>query len=344
MSNEKKIAIVLLNLGGPDKIESVKQFLFNLFYDKHIVQLPNPFRFLVAKIISSLRNKSSQKIYNKIGGKSPILFQTTLQAEALRIKLKNKLLHPYKIFIAMRYWNPLIHEVVLQIKEYQPSEVILLPLYPQFSTSTTLSAIEEFKNSLLKNNFSVLLKTVCCYQVNKGLVDGYSSIIKNCTNDFSNTVLLFSAHGLPKKFITQGDPYQWQIENSVKSIIKKLNVKGLHWKISYQSKIGPLKWLEPDTKSEIICAAKSKKNIIIVPISFVSEHVETLVELDIDYFNIAKHYGVSYCRTETVGVNDFFINGIANIVLKAISSNDDVISGNCSKICPQKFIQCIYKR
>ncbi|KJV56101.1 ferrochelatase [Orientia chuto str. Dubai] len=343
MSKKNKTAIVLLNLGGPDKISEVKQFLFNLFYDKYIIQLSNPWRFLLAKAISLIRNKSSQKLYEKIGGKSPILPQTILQSEALRATLKNKLLHPYEVFVAMRHWSPMINEVVLQIKEYQPEKVILLPLYPQFSISTTLSAIEEFKNSLLRNNFDLLVKTVCCYPVNTALVDGYSNIIKSYTNNFSNSILLFSAHGLPKKFITQGDPYQWQIEISVQSIVKKLNVEGLNWKISYQSKIGPLEWLKPDTKSEIIYAAKNKKNIIIVPISFVSEHVETLVELDIEYSDIAKNYGVSYCRIKTLGVDSFFIDGLADLTLKAIDSNNDVISGSCGRICPQKFIQCIHK-
>ncbi len=341
MSKIKRTAIVLFNLGGPDKTESIRPFLFNLFYDKHITRLPNPLRFIISQIISYAREKTAHKIYNYIGGSSPILHQTKLQLKAISLEL-SKRLKEYKILIAMRYWHPLTNEATQQIKEYQPNQIILLPLYPQFSTSTTLSSINEFKKLASINYPNIPIKTICCYPTNNGFINSYSALIKNCIKDFKNTILLFSAHGLPEKFIMQGDPYQWQIEQSVYAIIRNLQIKNLNWKICYQSRIGPIKWLKPDIEKEITTASKNKKNIVVIPISFVSEHVETLVELDVKYARIANYYGVKYYRVPTTGVNSLFIKGLAKMIFKFVNKEGNVVSsGNGNRICPSSFIKCI---
>lgn len=349
---QKKIAIVLFNLGGPDNLGSVKKFLFNLFYDKSIINLPNPLRFIIAKIISIIREKKSQQLYSLIGGKSPILYETELQKLAITEKLKQILPEEFAIFIAMRYSMPDSQEAVNRIIEYNPSELILLPLYPQFSTTTTKSSIENIKALLSKSNLrQIPIKTICCYPLDNYFINSHSFLIKKSLEKLKNKEnyrILFSAHSLPEKIIRLGDPYQWQIEKTVEKILSEINITNLDYKIVYQSKIGPVKWLGPDTKDEIEKAGCENKSLIIVPIAFVSEHVETLVELDIEYINIANKYGIEYIRVPTLGTNNLFINSLASMIFNLIhhDNNQDVdnltVSSINEKICPPQFTNCLY--
>jgi ferrochelatase len=344
---KKKVAVVLFNLGGPSDLKSVKQFLFNLFFDKAIINLPLPFRWIVAKLISSRREKTAKQIYSQIGGKSPILENTFLQSEALQTRLDK--IGDYKVFTCMRYTSPRAKEVVKLIKECEPNEIILLPLYPQFSTTTTLSAIKEFKSYL---THELPIKVICCFSTENNFIIGHVNLIKKIIDTLGNRNfrILFSAHGLPEKIINKGDPYQYHVEKTSEEVIKSLqkeNYTNIDFSVCYQSRVGPLKWIGPSTESEIIRACKDNKEIILVPISFVSEHSETLVELDIEYKELAKRNGcLGFHRIEALGTNYNFIDTLEQLVLNAeynyVDKNPktEIFSYLGKRFCPREFCNC----
>lgn len=340
----KKTAIVLFNLGGPDKLSSVKPFLFNLFFDKNIITLPLFLRYFIAKIISSRREKIAKEIYKNIGGKSPIVEETQKQIEALKAELNISADFEFELFMCMRHWHPMSDEIVEKIENYLPDEVILLPLYPQFSTTTTGSSIEDFQDKMKKKKINTTCKTICCYPFEENFLKAHAELITNAIDkikDKNNYKILFSAHGLPQKIVDSGDPYQWQIENTVASVIKLLDIKKLDYKITYQSRVGPLEWLKPDTEEEIKRTSAEKKEIIIVPIAFVSEHVETLVELDIEYKAIAEKHDVNYVRVPTLSVNKLFIESLSEIIIRASKKEGSfLLSSKMTKTCPGNFEKC----
>jgi len=340
----KKIAIVLFNLGGPDSLESVKPFLFNLFFDKYIIRLPAFFRYFVAWIISSKREKIAKDIYKSIGGKSPIIEETQKQIDALKKVLKSDLIADFEVFMCMRHWHPMSTEIVDKIEKYSPDEIILLPLYPQFSTTTTGSSIEDFTTKLKKKAIKADLKTICCYPKDDNFIKAHADLVIKAIDkikDKGNYRILFSAHGLPKNIVAEGDPYQWQIENTVNAVLDELDYKNIDYKVTYQSKVGPLEWLDPDTESEIKLAVEQRKELIIVPIAFVSEHVETLVELDIEYKEMADKYSINYIRVPALSVHELFINSLKNIIIKASQKEGSfLLSSNMSRICPGDYKNC----
>lgn len=353
IASKKRVAIVLLNLGGPANLAAVKKFLFNLFYDRAIINIANPFRYIFAKIISITRNKKSQAIYSLVGNKSPILEETERQKLAITKKLQQIMDENFKIFTAMRYFHPYAKEVIAQINNYGPSEIILLPLYPQYSSTTTGSSIKDFLANFYKKiniDFQqVPIKTICCYPFDDEFINSHLELIKESLKNLKNKEnfrILFSAHALPVKIIKSGDPYQWQIEKTVENIISRLNIDNLDYLITYQSRVGPVEWLKPSTENEIEKAGKENKAIIVVPIAFVSEHVETLVELDIEYNNIASKYEIEYIRVPALGINGAFINSLAKMILKLINQNHNeqrenlIVSSINKKICPRKFTIC----
>lgn len=345
----KKTAIVLFNLGGPDSLKAVKPFLFNLFNDKNIITLPSFFRYLLAWFISSRRENTAIDIYSKMGGKSTILEETLNQASALKSELTNKIKNEFDIFVCMRHWHPMSSEVISRLEVYKPDEIILVPLYPQFSTTTTASSIEEFTK--IKNKSSVkdvVAKTICCYPQDDNFAKAYADLITNAIDkvkDKNNYRILFSAHGLPKKIIDSGDPYQWQVESSVNAVIDQMPFEGFDYKITYQSRVGPLEWIGPSTEEEIESAVKQRKELVIVPIAFVSEHSETLVELDIEYKNIADKSGVNYIRVPTLSINKLFIKSLSEIILKAQDKEGEFLaSSSLSRICPGNFTKCLCRK
>ncbi len=332
-----KSAVILFNLGGPDKLESVEPFLFNLFNDPAIISIPSIIRYPLAKFISKRRAPIAKNIYKEIGNKSPILELTLKQAESLEKFLITK--GDYKCFVVMRCWHPRAYEVVKQVKKYNPDEIILLPLYPQYSASTSGSSIEEWKDICKKENYKVKTKIVCCYPTESNFLESHVNLIKKTlkTLDNKNFKLIFSAHGLPENKIKKGDPYQWQIEKTVEGIMSKLSSENLDFLISYQSRVGPLKWIGPSTDDVIIKYSKEKKGIIIVPVAFVSEHSETLVELDIEYKKLAEKNGCAfYKRVPALGIEENFIKGLAEMVLQKKTRGNFV----SSIMCTNKFIKC----
>jgi len=336
----KKTAVILMNLGGPASLDGVKPFLFNLFYDQAIIRLPNPFRWIVAKLISSKREKTAKEIYAQMGGKSPILTETIKQKTGLEKNFGDEV----KFFISMRYTSPRSFEITKEISEYNPDKILLLPLYPQFSSTTTDSSIKDMMNELAKVGLKEKTTSICCYFTSEKFIESHVKKITKTISKLKNNNfrVLFSAHGLPEKVIKDGDPYQWQIEETVKNIVSRLGLKNLDYKITYQSRVGPMKWLEPYTEKEIENTCKEGKALVIVPIAFVSEHSETLVELDIEYAEIAKKYNTEYLRVPSLGECKIFISALEEVIKKFIQGkNLLVFSEKQARICPENFTNCI---
>ena len=337
-----KKAIILFNLGGPDKIENVEPFLFNLFNDPAILNLPTFLRYPLAKLISNRRAPVAKKIYEELGGASPILKLTKEQSDALEKKInQDQEIDEYKCFIVMRCWHPRAEQVIKEVQFFDPEEVILMPLYPQYSAATSGSSIKEWKDVCKKNQYKVKTSTICCYPTDQNFVKAHTKEILKKIKDLKNFKLIFSAHGLPEKNIKKGDPYQWQVEQSVKKIVEELNIENLDWILSYQSRVGPLKWIGPSTEDIIIKNSKIGKHIVLVPIAFVSEHSETLVELDIEYKELADVNGCkNYTRVPALGTNEDFIKTMSDLIIKKneYEFNDGLYPPKIQ--CPLEFKKC----
>ena len=315
----RKIAIVLFNLGGPDNQSAVQPFLFNLFYDPSIIDLPNPFRYLLAKLISSRRAPVARHVYEQMGGGSPILPNTEAQARALEAALGD--LGTVKCFIAMRYWHPFTEDTAQAVKDWGADEVVLLPLYPQFSTTTTASSFRVWKATAGKIGLTAPTREIRAYPAEPGFIAAVAEITQQAIAAARAEApgrqlqIIFSAHGLPQKIVDKGDPYVSEVEASVAAIVSSMNLPKSDWVLAYQSRVGPLKWVAPATDVTIEEAAKAGKAIVVVPVAFVSEHSETLVELDLEYGKLARDHGAAaYVRAPTVSVHPAFIGGLANLV------------------------------
>ncbi|HEY3947947.1 ferrochelatase [Phenylobacterium sp.] len=314
----KKLAVVLFNLGGPDDMKAVKPFLFNLFRDPSIIQLPAVARLPLAALIATTRSKMATANYARMGGASPLLPETQAQAGALEAALKAKAPElGARCFIAMRYWKPFAAETARQVAAFAPDEIVLLPLYPQYSTTTTASSLKDWLSVYKGPGRS---RTVCCYPTAQGLIEAHVQAIGAAwvsAGSPPNLRLLFSAHGLPQRVVEAGDPYQAQVEATAAAIAQRLPQLA-DWRVCYQSRVGRLAWLGPSTDDEIRRAGAEGKGVLVAPIAFVSEHVETLVELDHDYAKVAREAGCSpYLRVRTPGVQADFIAELAKAVLEA---------------------------
>lgn len=357
MEKKRKIAVVLFNLGGPDSPEAVKPFLFNLFNDKAIISAPKPIRWMIAKLISTRRAPIAREIYKELGGASPLLTNTIDQAKALDIDLNKKSPKNVsaKCFISMRYWHPFVDKTVKEVKDWEADEVVLLPLYPQFSTTTSESSIHSWKQAAIAQGVLKPTRAVCCYPTSDGFIKAVSDLTEASldglrANGIDKDVrILFTAHGLPKKIVDGGDPYQWQVEETAKAIAESLKEKisefeNSDWRTCYQSRVGPLEWIQPYTEDEIQQAGNDGKSLVIVPIAFISEHSETLVELDIEYKELAEEAGVkNYARVSTAGIHPAFISCLSDLVLKQVNQDglNHIYSDKISKICPAKYGRCI---
>jgi protoporphyrin/coproporphyrin ferrochelatase len=336
--SQRRVAVVLFNLGGPDKPAAVRPFLFNLFRDARIIAAPTPVRLAIAALISTTRTKSAQANYALMGGGSPLLPETIKQARALESKLAPTEDQLFKVFVAMRYWHPFAGETAAEVKAWGADDVILLPLYPQFSTTTTASAVDVWSKVS-----PAPTRTVCCYPANSHLIRAHAEAIESAWRDAGspeNPRVLFSAHGLPQRVVDAGDPYQWQVERTAAAVSALLPAA---WEksVCYQSRVGPLKWLGPSTEEAIAQAAEDQRGVIVSPIAFVSEHIETLVELDIEYAEKAKHLGLPYyLRAPALGVAELFIDGLAGLVRKALLRGCSAHSEGGSRLCPERFGAC----
>ncbi|MGB8275564.1 MAG: ferrochelatase [Alphaproteobacteria bacterium] len=340
-----RTAVVLFNLGGPDSPEAVRPFLFNLFNDKAIIGAPAPIRFVLASLISTRRAPVAREIYSHLGGGSPILANTQAQAEALSRELDHGP-GEYEVFICMRYWHPRSEAVVAAVKKYGPSDVVLLPLYPQYSTTTTGSALADWSRAAGKTGLQAPTRGPCCYPTLPGFIEAVADGVKvaiAAAKDATSAPIrvLFSAHGLPKRIVAAGDPYQWQVERTAAAVVERLGMPGLDWVVCYQSRVGPLEWIGPATDEEIGRAGRDGVAAVVAPVAFVSEHSETLVELDIEYGKLARLAGVpAYVRAPTVGTAPPFIRGLASLVRDAKAAGPGVHRPKAEERCPAPHLRC----
>ncbi len=338
-----KVAVVLFNLGGPDSPEAVEPFLRNLFSDPAIINLPAIIRLPLARFIAKRRAPIAREIYNHIGGRSPIFEETRKQADALAAVLTDGEVEA-KAFIAMRCWHPFSDGAARAVKAYKPDRIVLLPLYPQYSTSTTASSVKDWHRAARKAGLTTPTSRVCCYPWEPGFVAASAAHIRTAMEGAPENVsyrLLLSAHGLPKRTIQRGDPYQWQVEQSARAIVKALAMPQLEPVVCYQSRVGPLEWIGPATDAEIRRAGADGKGVIAAPIAFVSEHSETLVELDIEYRKLAVESGVpDYRRAATAGAHPAFIDGLAGLVRAALDGK--TVTCGDGRICSPALLRCGY--
>ena len=342
-----RLAVVLFNLGGPDAPGSVEPFLFNLFNDSAIIGAPGPLRWLLARIISRRRGPEAAEIYGKLGGKSPLLENTRLQAEALHALLGDS--ESARVFIAMRYWHPMSLETAEAVKAFAPDEVVLVPLYPQFSSTTTGSSFAEWRRAAAAVGLVAPTRAVCCYPAEAGFVGAAAELarvgIAEAAAAGRPPRVLFSAHGLPQRVVESGDPYQWQVEQTVAAVVAGLAMEDLDWSICYQSRVGPLKWIGPEIGAELERAAADGVPVVVVPVAFVSEHSETLVELDIQFRDKARELGLTaYVRVPTVSTRHAFIEGLANLIDAVRRGAPGVCARPGGRVCPAPLGRCSFGR
>jgi ferrochelatase len=319
----EKIGVVLLNLGGPDSLDAVEPFLYNLFCDPDIIDFPGAFLFRkrLAKLISSRRHLRVQKQYAQIGGKSPLKDHTLKQAALLEEKLNEVFLA--KVYVAMRYWNPSTDDALDAIERDGIKRVILLPLYPHYSKATTVSSMKEWENRLKERHGRLDLDTtlIDAYYDHPTYIDAFVERINQAfervpTERRDDIHILFSAHGTPMKLVREGDPYSDHIKKTVEAIVRQGGITH-DYSLCYQSKVGPLKWLTPSTPDTIKeLAEKGVKNMLVVPVAFASDHLETLFEVGIEFRHMAEAAGVEHFEV-TIGLNDSakFIDALAQLVI-----------------------------
>lgn len=344
-----RVAIVLFNLGGPDKPESVRPFLINLFTDPAILRVPFFVRPWLARIIAYARTKPATENYAQLGGKSPLLELTQLQARALEAALPDL---EAKCFVAMRYWHPFSLQAAREVKAWDPDEVVLLPLYPQYSTTTTGSSLTAWRDAAARVGLVKPVTTLCCYHSDTGFAAATAALVRaslaKARAELAPGVplrVLFSAHGLPEVIISGGDPYQYQVEQTVAAVLRQLAMPGLDARICYQSRATPQKWIGPSTEHEIEQAAKDQTALLVVPIAFVSEHSETLVELDIEYREVAERLGVpGYFRTPAQNADAAFIAALASLVRHSRAQGSGLCSYGKGRTCPAAHSDCPHAR
>lgn len=346
----ERVAIVLFNLGGPDQPASVRPFLVNLFKDPAILRVPAFVRPLLARLIAYRRVKAATANYALLGGKSPLLDLTEAQGRALEAALEAA---PSGIearcFIAMRYWHPFSAEAARAVRDWRPDRVLLLPLYPQFSTTTTGSSLLAWQDAAAQAGLAAPTTALCCYYADQGFAEATAAEVRRAYDDAraagSSPRVLFSAHGLPEVIVKAGDPYQHQVERTVAAVVRAMGVPGLDWRVCYQSKATPQTWLSPSTDDEVRQAGADKVPVLVVPIAFVSEHSETLVELDVEYRDLAHEAGVpAYYRAAAQNSDPAFIAALADLVRGALARGPGLCSYAGKRTCPRRFGDCPHAR
>ena len=341
MAGRRRIAVVLFNLGGPDGPAAVQPFLFNLFNDPAILEVPAILRWTLATLISRGRTKSATANYALMGGGSPLMPETLRQATALETALAASLGDAeIKIVIAMRYWAPFSGEAAKAVADFAPDEIVLVPLYPQYSASTTGSSLKAWHEAYRGKG---QVHALCCYPTLAGFVEAHASRIEEAWTQAGSPEgvrLLFSAHGLPERMVQRGDPYESQIEATAAAVAQRLGPRWRDWRVCYQSRVGPMKWLGPSTLDAIETATGEGLGVVIAPIAFVSEHVETLVELDHDYAAKASALGCpAYVRVPALGIEAAFVAGLAGAITRAVNGPTGIHPGS-GFVCAASWGKC----
>jgi ferrochelatase len=347
-SAARRVAIVLFNLGGPDRPESIQPFLENLFTDPAILRVPGFIRPWLGRFIAKRRTPAATENYAVLGGRSPLLDLTNDQARALEAALAQEPGTEFRSFVAMRYWHPMTEEAARAVQAWQPDEILLLPLYPQFSTTTTGSSVTEWTAVCARIGLSVPTTTLCCWHSDDGFLHATAALVRKAYDDARAGLpddvplrILFSAHGLPETIVKRGDPYQWQVERTVAGVVEALDMPGLDTVVCYQSRVTPQKWIGPSTEAELERAAHDKVAVLVCPIAFVSEHSETLVELDVEYRDEAVKMGVpGYFRVPAQNSDAAFIASLAGLVRHARGSGRSLCSFAGARQCPKLHRDC----
>jgi ferrochelatase len=345
----QKVAIVLFNLGGPDRPEAIKPFLVNLFRDPAILRVPGFIRPLLARVIARARLKPATENYALLGGRSPLLGLTEKQARALEAALPDM---EARCVIAMRYWHPFSEAAVREVQAFDPDHVVLLPLYPQFSTTTTGSSLSAWRNAAARLGLVKPTTAVCCYHSDSRFVAATAALVQAAIAearaklpDGAALRVLFSAHGLPEVIVRSGDPYQYQVERTVSGVVSRLAQPDLDWRVCYQSRATPQRWIGPSTDDTIREAGQESVAVLVVPIAFVSEHSETLIELDIEYRELAEREGVpAYFRCPTQNADAGFIEALAGLVRGALARGPGLCSFAGGRTCPRPHADCPHAR
>jgi ferrochelatase len=346
-----RLAIVLFNLGGPDSPAAVRPFLTNLFTDPAILRMPGPLRKVLGRIIALRRTKAATANYAILGGRSPIRELTEAQGQALQQELAGED-KEVRCFVAMRYWHPFAAEAAQQVKDWGADEVVILPLYPQFSTTTTGSSMDDWQAECARIGLDLPTKTLCCFHSDEDFAGATAAMVQQAYDAARAEVpegtglrLLFSAHGLPETIIRQGDPYQWQVERTVAAVVRQLDIPGLDHGICYQSRVTPQKWLGPSTEQALEMAAHDRTAVIISPIAFVSEHSETLVELDVEYKELADKLNLpGYYRVPAQNSDPGFIQSLAGLVRRVRAGERRLCSFAGARQCPKAHTGCPHAR
>jgi len=345
-----RVAVVLFNLGGPDRPESVRPFLYNLFSDPAIIRVPAPMRQLLAWLITWRRTPIAAENYAVLGGRSPLLELTEEQAAELGRALAPEL--DARVFVCMRYWHPMSDETAGAVRAWGPDEIVLVPLYPQFSTTTTGSSLDAWRDAAARAGLVAPTRVLCCYHSDPGFVSATAAMVREsyikarAELDPALTLrVLFSAHGLPESIVAKGDPYQWQVEKTVGAVVEAMGVEGLDHVVCYQSRVTPQKWIGPSTEDELKRAGQDRVAVLVVPIAFVSEHSETLVELDVEYREEAEEFGVpAYFRSPAQNSDPGFIGALADLVRHAREGERSLCSFRGARTCPRAAKDCPHAR
>ena len=340
-----KTAIVLFNLGGPDEPEAIKPFRVNLFSDPAIIRAPIFIRFWLARLIAASSSKAAVENYERMGGRSPLLDLTTQQANALETELSDI---GAKCFIAMRYWHPFAAETVRQVKEYAPDRILLFPLYPQFSTTTTGSSLRDWHEQAAKGGLVAPTTSLCCFYDDADYAASIAALVdeeivkaRAALTPGAKLRLLFSAHGLPESIVKAGDPYQAEVEASVAAVMARLADTDVEHVVCYQSRATPQKWISPSTIEAIERAGADQIAVILVPIAFVSDHIETLVELDIENAELAHEKNVpGYFRAKVPNSDPAFIAALAGLARRAVAHGDGLCSHKGGRACDVSHTDC----
>lgn len=342
-----RVGVLLLNLGGPEKPEDVRPFLFNLFSDPEIIRLPQPWlQKPLAWMISTLRAKKSQENYKRIGGGSPLRRITEEQAQALQARLREQG-QDATVYIGMRYWNPFTEEALARIKADRTEQLVILPLYPQYSISTSgssfrlLEQLWQKDSSLQTIDYTVIPSWYQSPGYLKAMAQLIARELDRCPHP-EQAHVFFSAHGVPVSYVEEaGDPYQREIEECTRLIMQTLG-RSNPYTLAYQSRVGPVEWLKPYTDDALKdLAEQGVKDLVVVPISFVSEHIETLEEIDIEYREVAEEAGIkTFQRVPALNTDPTFIDDLATLVNDALVAPhrafSDVVSSEKVKLYPQE--------
>ncbi|MCF3946313.1 ferrochelatase [Acidiphilium iwatense] len=348
-ASDRRIAIVLFNLGGPDGPEAIKPFRVNLFSDPAIIRAPWFIRFWLARRIAAAAQQKAEQGYALMGGKSPLLELTRRQADALEAGLPGA-----KCFVAMRYWHPFAREAAEQVKAWEPQRILLLPLYPQFSTTTTGSSLADWHEAAARAGLVAPTTTLCCWHDDAGYAASIAALVAGtlatarAERPGAKIRLLFSAHGLPENIVRAGDPYQDHVERSVAAVMAALGRslgEAIDHQVCYQSRATPQRWIEPSTEQALARAAADGVVAVVVPIAFVSEHIETLVELDVDYREVAETLHLQgYYRVPAPNDDASFIAALAGIARRALAQGDGLCSHRGGRACDARHGDCPWTR